>query len=563
MGTSPEFRHLWGGTSSICTQFFKVPPNILSSFTRARHPAQIRPLWGHPCCLSSELVFWILAQIGVFSSLVLAILGCPRSLCPFCRFIVVSPLLPLPDPSCNSRIICWDPCDYSNSVCPNIPVLFQSPCCFQNTETAHVCGPAIIMCRHIPHNFRFSVLGDRLHIVETDTSGTAWERVKRSRSLAHTSGEGNEMVWKLTGLSTCVSHTSIHHWHLSVCTGYSSYAPCGPSRCRPVLPLHRQTGLGGDVYSSQTLSLKRCGFLPTFHYRFQQAPSGPSGSCLGGTKVKNSHGTSREDVLPTPKPRTPICSTSSFCFAQLEMSTTSPTTYVLHAGLDQKSETRDLHITQWRQIFLPRSCCLFQLRRFESEQHQPSPASYQFVKKKKVQSWSSTFRTSTTDSLHPQLVTHTPHVSQWWSPFFDTIRYSFQKTRILSVRSRSHSVIDDGIYEIMLQRRLSTCIVQLDMSEHAARQVLLQVPFWPMQDKVDTHARNTTVSRLTPNAAQSKSTTSCAMRLLKPMLSFHSLALARAPRSHGPVPFQECKSRGIITHAENGAPSSCYLPRAN
>ena len=44
------------------------------------------------------------------------------------------------------------------------------------------------------------------------------------------------------------------------------------------------------------------------------------------------------------------------------------------------------------------------------------------------------------------------------------------KSRILSVKSRSHSVIDvnssfsHGIYEIMLQRRLSTSIVQLDMS---------------------------------------------------------------------------------------------------
>ena len=81
-----------------------------------------------------------------------------------------------------------------------------------------------------------------------------------------------------------------------------------------MLPLHRQTGLGGEVYSSQTLSLKRCGFLPTLRYRFQQVPSRPSGSCLGGTKVKNSHGISREDILPTPKPRTPICFKSSFSF---------------------------------------------------------------------------------------------------------------------------------------------------------------------------------------------------------------------------------------------------------
>ena len=106
------------------------------------------------------------------------------------------------------------------------------------------------------------------------------------------------------------------------------------------------------------------------------------------------------------------------------------------------------------------------------------------------------------------------------------------KTGILSVRSRSHSVIDDGIYEIMLQRRLSTCIVQLDTSEHAARQVLLQVPFWPLQDRLD---------RLKPHAAQSKSTTCSAMRLRKPMLLFRRVAPVRGPRSHGPVSFQGCK----------------------
>ena len=201
---------------------------------------------------------------------------------------VVSPLLPLPDPSCNSRIICWEscaitrtpsarifPCWSSPRTCCSIPVTATSRSSFskthhwcQNTETAHLCGPAVFMCRLLPHNFIFSVLGDdrlhvpdcaisltfykRDHIVDTDTFGTAWERVMRSQRLAHTSGKRKEVVWKLTGQSTCASHTSIHHWHwhLSVCTGYSSYAPFGPSRCRPLLPLHRQTGLGGEVYSS-------------------------------------------------------------------------------------------------------------------------------------------------------------------------------------------------------------------------------------------------------------------------------------------------------------------------
>ena len=50
------------------------------------------------------------------------------------------------------------------------------------------------------------------------------------------------------------------------------------------------------------------------------------------------------------------------------------------------------------------------------------------------------------------------------------------------------------------------------------------------------------------------------MQLRKPMWMFHSLAPVRAPRSHGPVPFEECKRRGIISHAENGR---CDLSRAN
>ena len=130
-------------------------------------------------------------------------------------------------PSFHFLIRPWDACNYSNSVCPNIPVLIQSPWMFFNYGDCDIstifqqktslfpehrncacqcswCN--VFMCRLLPHNLRFSALGDRLHVpdcavawlfykrdhtVETDRSGTAWERVKRSQRLTE---------------STCVSH---------------------------------------------------------------------------------------------------------------------------------------------------------------------------------------------------------------------------------------------------------------------------------------------------------------------------------------------------------------------